>query len=197
MIFQTIKVVFKLVAEPRHYRKTWYQSGVGFWGIFGVAIVFTLVGVISIILAVLRMLGLLPGFLDIIGLSYWGYWMLVPAFFIWLGGIQNYIRASRIRREVLAAALNYEGKKIPLATLCGELGRTQVEVMRVLVDLRTKGDLRYRYDTGSGELEIGEELPADYHKPAEPVKDKPFCPHCGNPVTQNFNFCISCGSELK
>ena len=77
--------------RQRYYSKKSYEAPMS---IFGTGIVFMIVGIISLVFNSLQF--------DFIGLRYWGYWLFIPAFFIFIGGFtqiytnQNFKKAVRV-----------------------------------------------------------------------------------------------------
>ena len=176
--------------DKRMYEERKYESE-AFWSSIGTATVFTIVGIISIILAVLDN--------PFIGLAYWGYWLFVPAFFIYIGAISTYFKNHRLKSQVLAAIMNYHGKKVILENLAAEVMMKPKNLMRILIDLRTEFKIKFRYDTQSGELIIGEEVEAVSSTSTQPAATSgtKFCRGCGRRVEKEDSaFCTFCGSQL-
>ncbi|NVM55295.1 MAG: hypothetical protein HWN66_16430 [Candidatus Helarchaeota archaeon] len=116
-------------------------------GSLGAAIAFTIVGVIGVIFA------LTP--VDFIGLSAWGIYMFIPAFFIWLGAIGTYFRQKRLKREVVLGLESYKGGgPTSLDPLALELMMDRDSLMRILLDLRADGQARFRIDSKTGQVTI-------------------------------------------
>ncbi|MBY8999476.1 MAG: hypothetical protein KGD64_01035 [Candidatus Heimdallarchaeota archaeon] len=185
------------MSQNRYYSKKDYK---GDYSAFGTAAVFIVVGILSL---VFRRYGI-----EFIGLAYWGYWLFIPAFFTIIGAIGHLDSDRRMRSSVLLGVQNRGDSSVKLETLAEETGIKPKNVLRVLVDLRNAGQIKYRYDTGSGEIIIGETI--KYEKAPEfeePISQKQydviypsgevnFCPYCGHKTSASMQFCENCGSKL-
>ncbi|MCG3259941.1 MAG: zinc ribbon domain-containing protein [Candidatus Heimdallarchaeota archaeon] len=186
------------MSQDRYYSKKDYK---GDYSAFGVAIVFTIVGIVSLVLRYAY-----PAH-DFWGISGWGYWMFVPAFFIFIGAIGHVDTDRRMRNNVLASVQNRTGS-IRIENLAAEAGIKPQHVLRVLVDLRTRNHIKYSYDSTTGEIQFGETV--SYDKAPEFVTPLPkkqadvifaggestFCPYCGHKPPVGSQFCENCGSKL-
>lgn len=183
--------------KDRYFEKEKYEPAIG---TFATAIVFTFVGVISLILGALR--------IDFIGLSMWGFWLFIPAFFIFIGGFSQLHTNSRYKKLILSAMMD-RGMKgtYKLETIADEIGIEPKNILRVLVDLRNEGKIRYRFNSVTGELILGEEIaykPVEQYTPP-PKKEississeqKTYCVYCGQPLAQGAKFCEHCGSSVN
>ncbi|NHI91260.1 MAG: zinc ribbon domain-containing protein [Candidatus Lokiarchaeota archaeon] len=176
--------------DKRFYKERKYESE-AFWSSIGTATVFTIIGIISIILAVLDN--------PFLGLAWWGFWLFIPAFFIYIGAISTYFKNNRLKAQVLAAIVNYYGKKVVLENLAAEVMMPSKDLMRVLIDLRTEFKIKFRYDNRSGELILGEEVMAHVPESSMPSSNTGtrFCRACGRRVDKDDSaFCTFCGSQL-
>ncbi len=193
LYYQYCKVNYHIrgffMPHDRIYEERKYEAE-AVWGSLGTAIVFTLIGILSIVLAIYNN--------PFIGLMFWGYWMFIPAFFIYIGAISTLFKNNRLKSQVLAALHNYHGKKIILENLAAEVLMQPKNLMRVLIDLRTEYKIKFRYDQITGELIIGEEAPAYATSEFTPSQQAiRFCRACGRRVDKDDSvFCTSCGSEL-
>ena len=87
-----------------------------------------------------------------------------------------------------------------------EVGIKPKVVLRVLVDLRQKGVISYRFNSATGEIVLGENVayvPVDnYVAPpknlAAPLstKGKTYCVYCGQQLREGSMFCENCGSKI-
>lgn len=171
-----------------------YEGSAEFWSSAGVAIAFTIVGTISILFNFLK--------IDFIGLRAWGFWLFIPAFFIWISAISIYQKNKRLQKNVKGALDSYKDARVSLEDLSSETMIKKGDLLRILMDLRTDGKIKYRYDRNNGDILLG-----DYKEEPEPSKpkdepEKPesktiYCPYCGAPVTRDDKFCYKCGSSLK
>jgi hypothetical protein len=75
----------------------------------------------------------------------------------------------------------------------------------VLVDLRSKGILKYRFNSDTGEIILGEDAsytPEENYQPpkkidsALPTEGKNYCVYCGNKIREGSQYCAFCGSKL-
>ena len=189
------------MTKVRYYYKKSYK---GNYSAFSTAFVFTFVGILSIIFQRTN--------IDFIGLRYWGYWLFIPAFFMFNGTIGEMINDNRMRNAVLAYVSTQTRNKIKIETMSKELGIRENELIRILFHLRIKGKLQYKYDAQSGEVIIGEnvqyqksetfnKIPNKHH--AEQIiasldnnKIEYYCPFCGHKNPEDAQFCINCGSKL-
>jgi DNA-directed RNA polymerase subunit RPC12/RpoP len=179
------------MTERRFLRERRYE-GKEYLRDFGTAGAFIAVGVISIILAIFR--------IDFIGLRWWGYVMFIPAFFILVGGIAKYTRADRLRKEVLATLDNYGESQVNVDTFAKDLIMERPSLMRLLIDLRTDGHIKFRVDSKSGELIFGQAfVPSPIDTKVTPITttDSIYCPQCGFRIPADSLFCPSCGSSIQ
>ena len=199
-MFNRVQVLISLriMSQKRYYSKKDYK---GDYSAFGTAAVFIAVGILSL---VFRRYGI-----DFIGLASWGYWFFIPAFFTIIGAIGHLDSDRRMRNTILRAVQNRGDSSVKLETLAEETGIKPKNVLRVLVDLRNAGQAKYRYDTSSGEIMLGETV--NYEKApefTEPISQKQldviypsgevnFCPYCGHKASAGMQFCESCGSKLS
>ncbi|MBD3230423.1 MAG: zinc-ribbon domain-containing protein [Candidatus Lokiarchaeota archaeon] len=171
-----------------------YEGTAEFWSTLGVAIAFTIVGTISVLFNIFRF--------DFIGLRWWGFWLYIPAFFIWISAISTYQKNKRAQKMVKGTLESYKDARISLDDLASETMIKKGDLLRVLMDLRTDGKIKYRYDRNNGDILLGEykEGPKPEKKASEPEKPKSksvYCPYCGAPVTDEDKFCYKCGSSIK
>jgi hypothetical protein len=145
--------------------------------------------------------------LDLIGLSAWGYWLFIPAFFIFVGGFQQIYTNIQFKKAVRVAILDRGNQgSHKLEDIALEVGIKPKDVLRVLVDLRLKGVISYRFNSETGEIILGENVvyaPVDnYIAPpknlAEPLstEGKTYCVYCGQQLRQRSLFCENCGSKI-
>lgn len=188
----------------RHYRKERYESSLG---AFGVGMVFLFVAILSLVFLALDI-----GFM---GLRTWGYWLFIPAFFIILGGFSQLYTNHQYKKAVKAAIAerNYQGTH-KLENLALEVGIKPSDILQILLRLRDKGEIRYKFNPETGEIMLGQQVKyepvEEYKQIPQPVKRKEpekvqeiiksskknFCPYCGQSVREGANFCESCGSQL-
>ncbi|MHA1231623.1 MAG: zinc ribbon domain-containing protein [Candidatus Helarchaeota archaeon] len=172
-----------------------YEGSEEFWGTAGVAIVFTIVGFISVAFILLK--------IDFIGLRFWGFWMFIPAFFLWISTISTYISNKRLKKTVEGAVSVYKekGGRVSLSDLCAETMISQKDILKVLMDLRTEGRIKYIYDRNNGDILFGdsykeEELKTEKEIKKEPEPEIAYCPYCGTKVLKSDKFCYKCGSSF-
>jgi hypothetical protein len=180
----------------RYYYKESYEAAIG---TFAVALVFLFVAILSLFFRTFN--------IDFIGLSGWGYWLFIPAFFIFIGGFSQLYRNYKYKQVVKNAVVhrNFQGK-YKLEHIALEIGMKPSVLLRVLVDLRNKGIIKYSFDADSGQINLGQPIayaPAtDYVAPAKkldsplPTEGKNYCVYCGHKLETKANFCPNCGSNL-
>ncbi|MHA2358391.1 MAG: zinc ribbon domain-containing protein [Candidatus Heimdallarchaeaceae archaeon] len=144
---------------------------------------------------------------DFIGIRSWGYWLFIPAFFILIGAISGLLTDRRLKKTMLATAIDKGSTSVSLETLSAETDIRAEDVLRVLIDLRNDGLVKYRYDSNNGEVVFGEGVnylqssefagPMTKRQAAEYVPtDVTYCPYCGHKPPIGAQFCESCGSKL-
>ena len=144
---------------------------------------------------------------DLIGLSSWGYWFFIPAFFITIGGFQQIYTNIQFQKAVRVAILDRSNQGAhKLEDIALEVGLKPKDVLRVLIDLRQKGVISYRFNSETGEIILGENIvyaPVDnYIAPpknlAEPLstEGKSYCVYCGQDLREGAVFCENCGSKI-
>ncbi len=185
------------MSNKRYYRERDYK---GDYGSFGTAAIFFLIGVLSLIFANVG--------ITFLGLYSWGYWLFVPAFFIFISAIRHLYSDRRMRDDVLAAILSTTVSSIKLDSLAIETGIRPNTLLRILIDLRRQGHIKYHYDSESGDIIIGESIEyqrsPDFIAPVskaeqvfESKKELPYCPFCGQKTPPSVQFCANCGSKLN
>ncbi|MFX1311585.1 MAG: zinc-ribbon domain-containing protein [Promethearchaeota archaeon] len=182
--------------KNRYYYKESYEASIG---TFACGCVFLFVAILSLVLNTIEN--------DFIGLRHWGYWLFIPAFFIFIGGFQQLYRNIKYKQVVknALAQRNFEGTH-KLEHIALEIGMRPKDILRVLVDLRNKGIVQYSFNSDSGEIILGRGItykPAsEYVPPAKKIEtplsaeDKNFCVYCGHKLELKANFCPNCGSKL-
>jgi hypothetical protein len=170
---------------------------------FGTGVMFLLVATISLIFR--------TGNIDFIGLSSWGFWLFIPAFFILVGAVGQVSTDNRIRKDVEAAMQQRGSGRFPLDEIAAEAGVKRRFLLRVLMDLRNMGRIKYRYDGQTGEIIVGEQvmyqqapefktIPGRSELAAEKIiqTERHFCIFCGQIFEPNteVKYCPNCGSQL-
>jgi hypothetical protein len=182
--------------KQRYYSKQKYEAAIG---TFATGIVFLFVAILSLVLRSF------PQF-DIIALSAWGYWLFIPAFFIFIGGFSQLYTNSKFKKAVKNALLDRGSQStFNLEDLALEVGIKPKDVLRVLVDLRAKGQIKYRFNSDTGDIILGEDVSytpiANFEAPkklesALPSEGKNYCVYCGNKIREGSKYCAFCGSKL-
>lgn len=182
--------------KDRYYNKESYETALG-----------TLVtGIIFLFFACLSLVFRAFDF-EFIGLKDWGYWLFIPAFFIFLGGFQQLYRNSKYKSLVKNALANrnFEGTH-KLEHIALEIGMRPKDILRVLVDLRNKGVVQYSFSPETGQIILGQKIvykqANEYIAPTKklqapiPTVDKNYCVYCGHKLEASGGFCPNCGSKL-
>jgi hypothetical protein len=166
---------------------------------FGTGLVFLFVAIMSLVFRAINF--------DLIGLSSWGYWLFIPAFFITIGGFTQINTNIQFQKAVRVAILDRGNQGAhKLEDIALEVGIKPKVVLRVLIDLRQKGVISYRFNSETGEIVLGENVvyvPVDnYVAPpknlAEPLstEGKSYCVYCGQQLRKGSLFCENCGSKI-
>lgn len=182
--------------KHRYYYKEKYEAAIG---TFACALVFLFVAILSLVLLALNN--------SFLGLWSWGYWMFIPAFFIFIGGFQQLYRNIKYKQVVknALAQRNFQGT-YKLEHIALEIGMRPNDILRVLIDLRNKGLVQYSFNPETGQIILGKGVtytPAtEYIPPAKkleapiPTEGKSYCVYCGHHLEKQANFCPNCGSKL-
>jgi len=180
----------------RYYYKEKYEAAIG---TIATACVFLFVAILSLFL---RAFGN-----DFIGLAWWGFWLFIPAFFIFIGGFQQLYRNYKYKQIVknALAQRNFQGT-YKLEHIALEIGMKPRDLLRVLVDLRNRGIVKYSFNPETGQIILGQPItysPAnEYVPPAKkladpiPTEGKNYCVYCGHKTETTGIFCPNCGSKL-
>ncbi len=150
----------------------------------------TVIGVISLILMRFR--------IAFLSLQNWGYWLIIPAFFLFISGIHQIYVNKRCKKTVKNAIFQRESKgSHKLEHIAIEVNINPKDLLRVLLDLRNDGIIKYRFNPDTGEIIIGENLLNNsLIDTSSSEKDvKKFCLYCGQKLDNNNIFCPSCGSK--
>jgi hypothetical protein len=182
----------------RYYSKKKYEAAIE---TLGVGLVFLFVAILSLFFIAF------PGIYDPISLKHWGYWMFIPAFFIILGGFSQYYTNKKFQKAIRVAILDRGNKGThKLEDIALEVGIKPNDVLKVLIDLRNKGVISYRFNSETGEIVLGEKVsyvkseeyvapPKKLEEPLE-TKGKSYCVYCGHQLPKEGNFCENCGSKI-
>jgi len=159
----------------RYYSKKKYEAAIETLGC----------GFVFLFVAILSLFFLSFG-VPFMGLRSWGYWLFIPAFFIILGGVQQYYTNEKFQKSVRVAILDR-----------GNQGTHKLEDIALEVGIKPKE---------TGEIILGEKVAyvksEEYVVPpkqlAEPLetKGKGYCVYCGHELTSEGNFCENCGSKI-
>jgi hypothetical protein len=182
--------------KHRYYYKESYEAAIG---TFAVAIVFLFVAILSLFFRAFN--------IDFISLDSWGYWLFIPAFFIFIGGFEQLYRNYKYKNVVknALAQRNFQGS-YKLEHIALEIGMKPAVLLRVLLDLRNKGLIKYSFNAESGQIILGQ--PITYNQATEyiappkkieeplPTEGKNYCVYCGHKLESVGNFCPNCGSNL-
>jgi len=180
----------------RYYSKKKYEAAIETLG----------VGFVFLFVAILSLFFLAFG-VPFIGLGSWGYWLFIPAFFIILGGVQQYYTNEKFQKSVRVAILDRSNQGThKLEDIALEVGIKPKDVLKVLIDLRQKGAISYRFNSETGEIILGEKVayvksekfvvpPKQLAEPLE-TAGKGYCVYCGHELSTEGNFCENCGSKI-
>jgi hypothetical protein len=180
----------------RYYYKESYEAAIG---TLATGCVFLFVAILSLVLRALNV--------DFIGLSGWGYWLFIPAFFIFIGGFNQLYRNSKYKRIVKNALIqrNFQGT-YKLEHIALEIGMKPSILLRVLLDLRNEGVVKYSFDPETGQIILGQPIKytqaSEYIPPPKKIEEpletegKNYCVYCGYKLESIGNFCPNCGSKL-
>ncbi|MBN1801073.1 MAG: zinc-ribbon domain-containing protein [Candidatus Lokiarchaeota archaeon] len=182
--------------KNRYYSNKSYEAAAGS---FGCASTFLFVAILSLVFNSLSV--------DFMGLRYWGYWLFIPAFFIFIGGFQQIYTNVTYKRAIKAAITQRGTGTFKLEDIALEVGIKPKDVLRVLLSLRNSGKIRYRFNADTGEIMLGESVsyvPSEEFEPPSkqliaPIasEGKNFCVYCGHQLAMNANFCENCGSKIN
>lgn len=181
----------------RYYSKGKYEAVIG-----GLVLSLIFLGV-----ATISALMLTFGYTDtFMSLHTWGFWMFIPGFFIMLG-VFNQFYTNRNYQIAVKNAIRERRNKgtYKLEDLSLEIGIRPGDILKVLLDLRNKGLIRYRFNPSTGEIRLGESVDyaqsEEYTPPPRTIKEplpkgKSYCQYCGYQIDTGSIFCESCGSKL-
>ena len=103
------------------------------------------------------------------------------------------------------AQQNFQGTH-KLEHIALEIGMRPRDILRVLLDLRNKGIVKYSFNAESGQIILGQQItytPATEYVPPPknlntplPTEGKSYCVYCGQKIEGKGNFCPNCGSNL-
>ncbi len=182
--------------KNRYYTKKKYEAAIE---TLAVGLVFLFVAILSLFFLAFD--------LNFIGLKSWGYWLFIPAFFIILGGFSQYYTNMKFQKSIKVALLDRGNQGThKLEDIALEVGIKPKDVLQVLIDLRQKGVVSYRFNSDTGEIILGEKVtyvkseayvvpPKKLEKPLE-TKGKEYCVYCGHQLPKEGNFCENCGSKI-
>ncbi len=182
--------------KDRYFSKKKYEAAKGS---FVVGLIFLFVGILSLIFRALN--------IHFMGLLGWGFWLFIPAFFILLGAFQQ-LNTNKKYKKAVNRALMDRGNQgtFKLEDIALEVGIRPKDLLRVLADLRENGKIIFRFNSDTGEIELGQKIvyiqaeqftpPGTVDEPI-PSDGKNFCVYCGHQLESDAKFCPSCGSKLS
>ena len=181
--------------KDRYYSKEKYKGAIG---TFVTGIVFLAVAILSLILRAMNV--------DFIGLGSWGFWLFIPAFFIFIGGFQQLYTNKKYKKAVIQSLMDRGNQgEYKLEHIALEVGIRPKDLLSVLADLRDKGKIIYRFNPESGKIELGQKIeyvqseefivPSKVDAPI-PSTGQNFCVYCGQQLEGASKFCPNCGSKL-
>ena len=182
--------------KNRYYSKKKYEAAIE---TLGVGLVFLFVAILALFFIAFN--------IDFIGLKSWGYWLFIPAFFIILGGFSQYYTNMKFQKAIKVAMFDRGNQGThKLEDIALEVGIKPKDVLQVLIDLRHKGVVSYRFNSDTGEIILGEKVtyvkseayvvpPKKLEEPLE-TKGKAYCVYCGHQLPKEGNFCENCGSKI-
>ena len=184
------------MGEQRYYSKEKYEKSIS---AFVIGIIFIFVALISFLFMRLN--------INFIGLRYWGIWMIIPAFFLFIGGFHQVYINRKYKRSVKNAIYQRGSKGThKLEHIAIEIGIEPKDLLRVLLDLRNKDIIKYKFNPDTGEVIFGENvsyLPSEKYIPSRKKQDysftsedKSFCIYCGQKLDADAKFCPICGSKF-
>ncbi|MFW9996066.1 MAG: zinc ribbon domain-containing protein [Candidatus Odinarchaeota archaeon] len=185
-------------SKLRYYSEEKYEAAIG---AFVIGLIFAAIAIISLFMIAMDLRD------TFVNLQTWGYWMLIPAFFLILGGFQQIYTNMKYRNAVKNAIFTRGNQgTYKLEHIALETGIRPNFVLRILLDLRDKGVIRYRFNPESGEIVLGESItyardesyispPKKLQEPL-PVKSKDYCLYCGHKLASDSIFCENCGSKI-
>ncbi len=150
----------------RYYSKGKYEAVIG-----GLVLSLIFLGVATIS-ALMGTFGYTDTFMS---LHTWGFWMFIPGFFIMLG-VFNQFYTNRNYQIAVHNAIRERGNKgnYKLEDLSLEIGIRPGDILKVLLDLRNKGLIRYRFNPSTGEIQLGESVDyvqsEEYTSPPRTIK---------------------------
>jgi DNA-directed RNA polymerase subunit RPC12/RpoP len=181
--------------KDRYYRKEKYEAAIS---TFAVATVFTFVGILALVFNAIN--------IDFIGIRFWGYFMFIPAFFIYIGAFEQLYTNYKYKKAVKAAVNARGSGKYKLEDIALEVGIKPKDLLRVLIDLRENGDIVYRFDSDTGNIQLGESV--EYKQATQyneggneqlqqiSSQEKNYCVYCGHKLEGKVSYCPNCGSKL-
>ncbi|MHA2281780.1 MAG: zinc ribbon domain-containing protein [Promethearchaeota archaeon] len=185
--------------KNRYYYKEDYTPAIG---TFATGIVFLFVAILSLFFKTFN--------IRFIGLADWGFWLFIPAFFIFIGGFTQLYRNYKYQQVVKNALIqrNFTGT-YKLEHIALEIGMRPKDILRVLQDLRRKGVAKYSFNSETGQIILGQTITysqaTEYVAPAkkleeplpkEELEGKNYCVYCGHKIEVAGTFCPNCGSKL-
>ncbi|MEM2109659.1 MAG: PCI domain-containing protein, partial [Candidatus Odinarchaeota archaeon] len=108
----------------------------------GVAIVFTIIGVLSIVFGLLQILFL--------GLAWWGFWLFIPAFFLYIAAAESYFKSRRAFEQIVNSIKAYDS--VSLDKLSAELNMEYSDVKAIVIEAIGKGEIKGRIEASTGRL---------------------------------------------
>ncbi len=192
------------MSSNRYYYKKNYK---GDYSLFGSALLFTLIGILSIIFKKTN--------IHFIGLYDWGVWFFLLAFFTFIRAVSSYFNDIRMRNALLGYINMINSNKIKVEDLSARTGIKESNILRILMHLRMKGQIKYKFDPQTGEILVGEQVtyekspnfisPPSERQAIELISQNDhsnkqfgyYCPYCGQKNSENDQFCINCGAKLS
>ena len=128
----------------------------------------------------------------------WGVYMLFPGLIMIVSYFSSKYAVKKMRREVKGALNSYTTNRIKIAELSDELKINPKDIKRIVIDLRTNGDIKASFDGDTGDIILPELIKARKDKTETVAQSKvEYCPYCGVKIPNRSKFCSSCGASVE
>ncbi|TFF86179.1 MAG: zinc ribbon domain-containing protein [Promethearchaeota archaeon] len=128
----------------------------------------------------------------------WGIYLLFPGLIMIASYFITRHRSQQMRGQVKGALNSSDKNRIGISNLSRELQIRERDIRKIIIDLRSNGEIKASFDSNSGDIILPEiSIQTNSNIDTENKSSVLYCPYCGVRVEKNSKYCQSCGASVK